>query len=934
MKRTTRPPMAGWPASRPLCQAVPSRAIGPFAALLPLLATLLATLLALPLPLLAQPRFDFPATATVLPKTVVPSVVTLLLDVDPLSEKFSGDIGIQVAVSEAVPAIVLHAVQLQAVSATLETGAQRRTLRIKADKNSGTWQLTPVDGAPVPAGAHRIHIRYRGAVQKSGEGLFRVDHRVAGRPARMLATQLEATSARSLMPAFDEPVFRAVFELSVRAPAGWQVLSNMPILGVTPQGRSELHRFAPTPAMPSYLLAVAVGRFDVLEGESTGVPLRIFTAPGKREQARFAMASTQQVLPYFASYFGQPYALPKLDQLAVPGTRQGAMEDWGLISYIEDALLYDPARSTPENQRGVFGTVAHEIAHQWFGNLVSVASWSEIWLNEAFATWMERKASEHFHPEWQGALRQRGRIDDTMQRDATPATRAIRAGPVAEASVFDVFDNITYTKGGAVLTMLEQWIGPEAFQRGLAAYMAERRLAPATAGDLWFHIGRAAGRPVAEVAASWTDQPGFPLVEVSAVCEAGRTMVGLKQSRFLMDAAAPASAARWRVPVRLSRGDEVSTVLLEDVQKQIELPGCDERPLLANAGGRGFYRVLYSTALKSRASSAFVNLAPADRVTLLSDSFALARAGRSAMGEHFALLAALPRVDDTSRAALYSMAATQLTVLDEALAGTPAQAAVRAAGRALFAPELARLGWLPAAAEDAEVQRLRGEMIRRLAQFDDAATLKQARALLVDALPASSAGKAAQPAMTSAKTPPLTPTVRAAVLRAVGPHADATEFDRLLSALRAANDEEERWLLLEAVASGRDPARARRLLDEALAGRLPASIAIWIPGLVAEQPAMVPMAYDFSLKQWETLARLAGSGVFGGRVWLLPGAVGNSSDKTLAARMVLDQTRLAGPTGDSAAAQKLADVALRSALREREAPALASMLAGWKPLSP
>ena len=891
-----------------------------------LATALFASLLLLPPVALAQPRFDFAATATVLPKTVVPSVVTLLLDLDPQSEKFSGDIGIQVAVSKTVPAIVLHAVQLQAVSASLETGPQRRTLRIETDKATGTWRLTPTDGAPVPAGEHRIHIRYRGVVQKSGEGLFRVDHRVAGRPARMLATQLEATSARSLMPAFDEPVFRAVFELSVRAPAGWQVLSNMPSLGVTQQGRSELHRFAPTPPMPSYLLSVAVGRFDVLEADSAGVPLRFFTAPGKRDQARFALASTQQVLPFFAGYFGQPYALPKLDQLAVPGTRQGAMEDWGLISYIEDALLYDPVRSTPENQRGVFATVAHEIAHQWFGNLVSVASWSEIWLNEAFATWMEGKASEHFHPEWQTALRQRNRIDETLQRDATPATRAIRSGPVTEARVFDVFDNITYTKGGAVLTMLEQWIGPEAFQRGLAAYMAERRLAPATAGDLWFHIGRAADRPVAEVAASWTDQPGFPLIEVAAACENGQTQVTFKQSRFLMDAAAPPSTALWRVPIRLSRGADLHTVLLDGAEKRVELPGCDERPLLANAGGRGFYRVLYSAALKSRASSAFTTLAPADRITLLSDSFALVRSGRGSMSDHFALLATLPRIDDTSRAALFSMAASQLTVLDMAMAGTPVQAAVRAAGRALFGPELARLGWRPAAGEDVEVQRLRGEMIRRLAQFDDEGTVKQARALLAAALPAKAAGK---PVPST-----LPPTVRAAVLRAVGPHADDGEFDRLLAALRAANDEEERWLVLDAAASGRDPARARRMLDVALAGSVPASVAIWIPGMVAEEPAMVTMAYDFTLKHWDALARLAGSGVFGGRVWLLPGGVGSSSDNALATRMVADQQRLAGPTGDSPAAQKRADVASRSALREREAPTLARTLEGWKPLAP
>jgi aminopeptidase N len=231
----------------------------------------------------------------------------------------------------------------------------------------------------------------------------------------------------------------------VRAPARYQVLSNMPELRVDTDGDARVHRFAPTPPLPTYLVSVSVGRFHRLEGRAAGVPLSIYTVPGKRELARYAMRASEQVVSYYSQYFGTPYALPKLDQLAVPGVRSGAMEDWGLISYTDSALLFDPARSSSETRRIVYSSVAHEIAHQWFGNLVTAASWDEIWLNEAFATWMANKTTHHFNPRWQWELGKRPWFDMTMARDATPATRAIRAGPVRESSVFDVFDNITPT---------------------------------------------------------------------------------------------------------------------------------------------------------------------------------------------------------------------------------------------------------------------------------------------------------------------------------------------------------------------------------------------------------------------------------------------------------------------------------------------------------
>lgn len=898
----------------------------------PVLAALLAPLLLLS-SAVAQPRFDLASTQTRLPKTVLPSHVHLALDLDPTATTFAGHVRMRLRALQTVPAIVLHARDLQADAASLlRPGSRPRPLSVVVDTQAQTWRLVPADGQPVAAGAWTLDIRYRGRVQTTGEGLYGVDYRIDGQPARMLSTQLQAVNARQLLPVFDEPVFRSVFELEVQAPTGLQVLSNMPLKQSVTSGARTRHRFAATPPMPSYLLAVSVGRFDVLQDQVDGVPLRIFTAPGKREQAQLAMAATRQLLPYYKRYFGRPYALPKLDQLAVPGVRMGAMEDWGLISYIEDDLLYDPARSDENTRREVFATVAHEISHQWFGNLVSAASWDEIWLNEAFATWMENKATALFHPEWQTALRTRRNVDRTMDRDATAATRAIRSGPVSEASVFEVFDGVTYDKGGAVLSMLEDWLGEAGFQSGLAAYMAERAFKPATAGDLWAHIGRAAAVPqsdgatVAVVAASWTDQPGLPRLSVAQRCDAGQTLVTLRQTRHSAQPEALAGGP-WLIPLRLAYGSQTQTLLMKGVEQTVAFAGCEPLPLVANSGGRGYYRVAYEPALQARLVSAFAKLAPADRVALLSDSYALASAGQQPMVDHISLLRALPQAQDSSRAALFAVALTQWRALDTALADTPAQAPVRAAAHALFAPELERLGWQVAPGEDGETQTLRADLIRGLAQFAHAPTLAAALARLPAVLSGAQSG-AQSGALSAAQSgaPAVPPSMRAAVLVAAGHTADEASFNAMLAALRSTDSQEERRNLVAALTAGKDPARARRLLDESLSGRLPKDISSHLPGWVSREPSLVLLSYDFVVTHWDEYKRLAGDGIFGGHNRLLPNAAASSSDPTLARRLLADQSRLAGTAGESAAARTAAAIQNRSRLREREASALAAAL--------
>ena len=862
----------------------------------------------------AQAPFKFADTKTVLPKNIVPRHATLALDLDPALDFFEGQVRYALRLTSSAPAIMLHAAAELELQRMEFRGPRGQVLlqRVPSDVRE-TWRLVRADGRSLAPGDYRLAIVYRGRVSVPARGLYAVGYTIDGAPARMLATQLEATEARRLLPAFDEPVVRMPYTVSVRAPVGYQVLSNMPSTSVSADsaaGSQVRHSFAPTPPMQSYLLAITVGRFDVLTGEVDGIPLRIFTAPGKREQAQAAMAATKQFVAYYQRYFGRRLAVPKLDQVAVPGVRVGAMEDWGLISYAENLLLFDPAGTSPGQWIRSYNVIAHEISHQWFGNLVSPASWSEIWLNEAFATWMQRKVVDYFHPEWQTALRSRGSLEATMDEDAAGTSRPIRGGDVSEEQVNDIFDTITYEKGGSVLAMVEQWVGAESFQRGLQSYMAARSLKPATAGDLWHHFGLATGMPVGRVASSWTDQRGVPVLDVDARCESDATVISLRQSRLAALDALPGQL--WAIPVTLARGDDKRTLLLDGTEASIRMPGCSDVPLLANAGAAGYYRVRYAPALQQRLVDGFTTLAPADQMATLGDSMALARAGHKPMAEHLALLAQLPKVQGAQRSALYLRALAQWRELDLVFDGLPLQTSLRAKARALLGPEFQRLTWSAAAAESVDDSELRGQLIVQLARFGDQTVLEGARQRFGAAL--------------SRDTQAVAPALRAPMLFSAALSGGAAEFDALLDALRRASSQQERLLLLGALPAVPGAEFTQRLLDEALSGRLPSDISARIPSFVALLPAGGPAAYAFVIGHWDQLAALAGQGAFLGRQWLLPRAAGWAVDEAWAQRLLDDNRRLLAAVGSANAEREAAVIRVRARLRQREGQRLLPVL--------
>ena len=441
----------------------------------------------------AESSFNFATTPGKLPKDVVP--ISYDIQIKPNIEKraFTGSETVALDVRKAAKTITLNANAMAIGSAKLvgANGQAEQAAAIKIDASQQTATLTfPKEIAP---GAYRLSLDFSGTINQSGQGLFYATYQeeASGAKKTMLGTQMEATDARRLFPCWDEPAFRAKFRLTTTVPANFTAFSNMPVESETntPEGK-EVH-FAETPPMPSYLVVFCAGELDAIYGEADGVKIGIVTTKGKAETGRYALESAEKILHYFDEYFGIKYPLPKLDLIAVPGGFGGAMENWGGIVFYESTLLFDPAKSSEETKEGIFEVTAHEMAHQWFGDLVTMAWWDNLWLNEGFASWMGTKCSDHFNPQWQVWLRANAAKQRAMATDALSSTHPIQQPVKTESEADSAFDEITYQKGQSFLRMLESYLGEEDFRAGIRSYMQAHKYSNSTTADLWNALGEA-----------------------------------------------------------------------------------------------------------------------------------------------------------------------------------------------------------------------------------------------------------------------------------------------------------------------------------------------------------------------------------------------------------------------------------------------------------
>lgn len=794
----------------------------------------------------AEPRFSFETTPGRLAKVVKPSHYALDLNIAADSKSFDGTVAIDIEVLRATPKLEINALDLRLQSASLrsDTGAAR-ALAIAADDAREITTLTPQDKGSIAAGRYVLAIQYQGKILERVGGLFRVNYKrlQEGKPVDdfVLASHGEPSYMRRLVPGWDEPVYRATYTVSVTIDEKLTAISNMPVAQTQSMsaGRKQV-RFEKSVAMPSYLLALFIGPWDVLEDTYNGKPIRIYTTPGRAKEGEYALQVTKQVLKEFEDYFGQPYTLPKLDQIAVPGGMGGAMENWGAIYYNENALLFTPERGIGTKRR-IYNIVAHEIAHQWFGNLVTMAWWDNLWLNEGFASWMASRTQAKFNPEWNvpmGGARWRERA---MADDARKTTHPIQTPVENEARAFDVFDDITYNKGEAFIRMLEDFAGRDQFRDGITRYMAQHKFSNTTTADLWHHLSAASGKDVTRFANAWTKQPGFPKIHVTQRCVGNQSTVTLRQERFTLNDPR-ALALFWSVPVTLSNGGPPVTTLLTRAPATVKLPGC--APVAADPNDNGYFRVRYDDALATQHMANVAQLPPAKQMKLVNDTFALAQNGAYGFDKYFALIDKLPV---SAHPAIWQQVTEHVEVLRSTLFRSPQLPALEARVARWFAPLLAQTGWQPQPSEDAAVPQLRNALIETLGKVGDAATLREAteRAVRWQREPAS-----------------LPAATRGAVLVAAASGGDAQLWEALRNRLAVATSVEERWQIGAALSAFKDAGLAQRtlntLFDAMMRGEVPPGDALYSLRNLGKAQGHVALAWTFMQERWPQMVDKAG----------------------------------------------------------------------------
>jgi aminopeptidase N len=742
--------------------------------------------------------FSFESAPGRLPKNVVPLSydVAIVPDVDAL--RFTGTESVRL--------------QFRAATATVQFNSLNETLSdvrldgrpVKSVTSNDAQQLSTVTLRKPVSGLHSLSFSYSGKIETQPQGLFAQKYREPdGGQAVLLSTQMEATDARRMFPCWDEPSFRAFFHLTVTVPKSWAAVGNMPVAKRTVQRESARVSFARSPKMPSYLVEFTAGDIREVSAARGGTQFGVWAVAGHEQDGAVALASAQDILADYNDYFAYPYPLPKLDSIAVPGGFSGAMENWGAITYTDQVLLVSSS-STLQDRQTVFSIQAHEMAHQWFGDLVTMGWWDDTWLNESFASWLAAKETAARNPEWRWWEQEDESKESAMAADARATSHAIEQHVTDELQAANSFDSdITYSKGEALLRMLEAYIGEDVFRQGIRTYIKSRAYSNAAAADLWNALAQASGMNVPAVAAPWIEKPGFPLVSVSAACDAsGNRSIALSQKRFLLNGGS-ANGGQWQVPLRIRAGTAAPrNVLLETADQKVSAGRCDES-LSVNADAVGYYRVEYDPDTLAVNTRLFPGTVDGDRIALLDDQWALVGSGEASL-QNFLALASSMGADRDTRA--WQQILRALATIEYAQRGSPGHQAFAAYARALIKPVADQLGWDAAAQETPDVIDLRDTLLRDLSRWDDQATIAAARrrfaAFLQD--PHS-----------------LSADAQTTLLTIVGQNADAATFAQLHALAKSAKNDTFMERCYLALARVRDPDLAHQVVQIALSDELP-----------------------------------------------------------------------------------------------------------------
>jgi aminopeptidase N/puromycin-sensitive aminopeptidase len=769
-----------------------------------------------------------PASAQRLPATVLPEHYTLTLTPDLKAATFSGVESLDVTVKAPVNSITLNSAEIAFQSVTVTAGGHEQTgaVSLDAEKQQATFTFP----APIPAGKAVLSVAYTGILNNELRGFY------LSKTARRnyAVTQFESTDARRAFPSFDEPAFKATFDVALVIDAGDTAISNSPITSDTPGPGAGKHtlKFLTTPKMSTYLVAFLVGDFQCTAGEQDGVAIRVCATPDKVALTSYGVGVAKYVLHYYNTYFGIPYPLKKLDLIGLPDFEAGAMENFGAITYRETDLLIDPKTASDRAKENVASVIAHEMAHQWFGDLVTMQWWDNVWLNEGFATWMANKPIAAMHPEWsvdQSVVSGEG---GTLDLDAQITTRAIRARADTPDEINQMFDGIAYGKASDVLLMVENYLGEETFRKGVHAYLSEHRYGNATAEDFWNTQTATSHKPVDKIMDSLVAQPGAPILTFG---QPANGQVSVEQKRFFLSPSfQPDPKQKWTLPVcfKTKAGSQDCQLLTPNVST-LKVPAGSL--FFANAGGKGYYRSAYTPSVYAALVSGIETaLSPTERISLTGDEWAQVRSNKARVGDYLNLSAAL-KADPNAE--VLSNALGGVDAIVARVAATPDEKAALAAWiRRTFGAEYAKLG-PPSPGDTPNTRAMRALLFSVLGYYgQDPAVLAQAAEITEKYL--------ADPAS-------VDPTLGQTALAIAARNGDSALYDKLQKVYETSTNPDFQDSALRLLAEFEDPALVQRSLDYAVSSKVRNQDAAIQFSISLEIAATRNQAWDYIKTHWD-----------------------------------------------------------------------------------
>ncbi|MCH8801438.1 MAG: M1 family metallopeptidase [Chloroflexi bacterium] len=796
--------------------------------------------------------------AVVLPETARPSKYRIKLQPDLKNFTFSGEQSVDLQVLEATSTIVLNSVDLEISAATLHTNGTALTSRsITLDKEAETATLD--FGETVQPGEARLDMVFTGELNDKLVGFYRSEYTSQDGETRYLATtQFEATDARRAFPCWDEPAKKATFEVTLVFSDEYQAVSNTPVVEESVPGPGlKSVRFAETPVMSTYLLVFIVGNLVSIEQQTgSGTKIGVWTTPGKENQAGFALDTSVKLLGYFNEYFGIPYPLAKLDHIAIPDFAAGAMENWGAVTYRETALLVDPDNSSAGTRQRVAEVIAHEMAHMWFGDLVTMEWWDDLWLNESFASWMGNKAVDWLYPEWE-MWTQFVNMDTNraLSLDGLKNSHPIEQAVKNPAEVSQLFDAISYSKGASVIRMLENFLGEETFRKGLNRYLSGHMYGNARTQDLWSALETESGQPVTAIMDSWVKQMGYPVLQVESDRSGGQTRLSITQERFVYDRLLGESGPDpdpgnevWRVPVSASQGGQESGITVMDGrQTQLDVPGSGSEWVKLNPLQTGFFRVNYSAEDWQRLVPAIesLELHATDRLGVQNDAYALSRAGLLPVTQFLTLAQAYRNETDAS---VWSDLASNLRDIEQLIAGEPVHPAYQRFARDIFGPAARKAGWEPKSGEGHLDALLRSTVLSQAGSYHDPDITAQATQRF-------------QNYLKDRET--LAPDLRGVVFALAAQSGGKDVYDQIWSLEGETDLAEEKIRLLMSLSRFQQPELLNAALEDSLSSKVRSQDTVTLVAGVAANPKGRDLAWEFVKANWGEFDRRYGGGGFG-----------------------------------------------------------------------